>query len=147
MARNAVYAVFLLPLVAGIVFGAVVFAQATEEGYFLAESSLERSDGSIQIRGLSNTYSLSNPIEISIAVLDKSYECGDLYITIQDSAGKTVSQNGYFKECFSNSEANLPTTETYSEKIDQKGKYTMEAKMYDRDRVNSIHVKETFYIR
>ena len=147
MVKNAVYAVFLLPLVAGIVLGAAVFAQATEGGYFLSESALERSDGSIQIRGLSNTYSPSSPIEISIAVLDKSYECGDLYITIQDSTGKTVSQNGYFKECFSNSEENLPTTETYSEKIDQKGKYTIEAKMYDRGSINSIHVKETFYIR
>ena len=41
----------------------------------------------------------------------------------------------------------LPTSETYSEKADQRGKYTIEAKMYDSDHANSIHVKETFYIR
>ncbi len=143
-----VYMVFLLPLVAGIVFGAAVFAQASDEGYFLAESAhIERSDGAIQIKGLASAYLPSEPIEISIVVLDESYDCGDLYITIQDSAGKTISQNGYFKECFVDGEANLPTSETYSEKTDQRGKYTIEAKMFDRDRINSIHVKETFYIR
>ena len=86
-------------------------------------------------------------IEISIAILDKSYECGDLYITMQDSTGKTISQNGYFKECFVDDGVDLPTSETYSEKADQRGKYTIEAKMYDSDHTNSIHVKETFYIR
>ena len=105
------------------------------------------SDGAIQIKGLASAYSPSEPIEVSIAVLDESYDCGDLYITIEDSTGKTVSQNGYFKECFVDDGANLPTSETYSEKTDQRGKYTIEAKIYDRDRINSIHVKETFYIR
>ena len=124
------------------------FAQASDEGYFLAESAhMERSDGAIQIKGLASAYSPSEPIEVSIAVLDESYDCGDLYITIEDSTGKTVSQNGYFKECFVDDGANLPTSETYSEKTDQRGKYTIEAKIYDRDRINSIHVKETFYIR
>ena len=101
MARNTAYMVFLLPLVAGIVLGAAVFAYASDEGYFLAESAhMERSDGSIQIKGLAGTYSPSETIEISITILDKSYECGDLYITMQDSTGKIISQNGYFKECF-----------------------------------------------
>ena len=148
MARNTAYMVFLLPLVAGIVLGAAVFAYASDEGYFLAESAhMERSDGSIQIKGLAGTYSPSDAIEISIAILDKSYECGDLYITMQDSTGKTISQNGYFKECFVDDGIDLPTSETYSEKADQRGKYTIEAKMYDSDHANSIHVKETFYIR
>ena len=114
----------------------------------MAESAhMERSDGSIQIKGLAGTYSPSETIEISIAILDKSYECGDLYITMQDSTGKTISQNGYFKECFVDDGIDLPTSETYSEKADQRGKYTIEAKMYDSDHANSIHVKETFYIR
>ena len=39
MARNTAYMVFLLPLVAGIVLGAAVFAYASDEGYFLAESA------------------------------------------------------------------------------------------------------------
>ena len=43
-ARNTAY------IVAGIVLGAAVFAYASDEGYFLAESDhMERSDGSIQI--------------------------------------------------------------------------------------------------
>ena len=58
------YMVFLLPLVAGIVFGVAVFAQASDEGYFLAESDhMERSDGAIQIKGLASAYSPSEPIE------------------------------------------------------------------------------------
>ena len=94
---------------AGIVLGGGSHAYASDEGYFLAESDhMERSDGSIQIKGLAGTYSPSEAIEISIAILDKSYECGDLYITMQDSTGKTISQNGYFKECFVDDGVDFP---------------------------------------
>ena len=98
MARNTAYMVFLLPLVAGIVLGAAVFAYASDEGYFLAESAhMERSDGSIQIKGLAGTYSPSEAIEISIAILDKSYECGDLYITCKILQERPYPKMGILK--------------------------------------------------
>ncbi|MDI1495373.1 MAG: putative exported protein [Cenarchaeum symbiont of Oopsacas minuta] len=145
MTKNTIYVIFLLPVVAGIALGAIVFAQAIEEGYFLVNDARVEQNSDIQIRGLEHTYHPSVPIEIYVIVSDKSYDCGDLYITVYDSASKSVSQNGYFGECFVDKGVNLPTSETYSEKIDKRGKYTIEAKMYDH--IDSIRVKETFYIR
>ena len=52
--------------------------------------------------------------------------------------GKTISQNGYFKECFVDDGIDLPTSETYSEKAEQRGKYTIEAKMYDNQPIPSM---------
>ena len=45
-------------------------------------------DSSIRIIGLSNHYSVSEPIEIQVKINDSSYSCGDLYITIYP-AGKS----------------------------------------------------------
>jgi len=94
-------------------------------------------DSSIQIIGLSNHYSVSEPIEIQVKINDSSYSCGDLYITIY-SAGKSdvVAQDGFFNQCFENRSNLLPIDDNFSKIINTPGSYQIVADMVSQDLLN-----------
>ena len=94
-------------------------------------------DSSIQIIGLSNDYSVSEPIEIQVKISDSSYSCGDLYITIYP-AGKSdaVAQAGFFDQCFENGGNLLPIDDNFSKIINTPGSYQMVADMVSQDLLN-----------
>ena len=94
-------------------------------------------DSSIQIIGLSNHYSVSEPIEIQVKIRDSSYSCGDLYITIYP-AGKSdaVAQAGFFNQCFENESNLLPIDDNFSKIINNPGSYQIVADMVSKDLLN-----------
>ena len=94
-------------------------------------------DSSIQIIGLSNHYSVSEPIEIQVKIRDSSYSCGDLYITIYP-AGKSdaVAQAGFFNQCFENESNLLPIDDNFSKIINIPGSYQIVADMVSKDLLN-----------
>ena len=94
-------------------------------------------DSSIRIIGLSNHYSVSEPIEIQVKIDDSSYSCGDLYITIYP-AGKSdaVAQAGFFNQCFENGSNLLPIDDSFSKVINTPGSYQIVADMVSEDLLN-----------
>ena len=94
-------------------------------------------DSSIRIIGLSNHYSVSEPIEIQVKIDDSSYSCGDLYITIYP-AGKSdaVAQAGFFNQCFENGSNLLPIDDNFSKIINNPGSYQIVADMVSKDLLN-----------
>ena len=94
-------------------------------------------DSSIRIIGLSNHYSVSEPIEIQVKIDDSSYSCGDLYITIYP-AGKSdaVAQAGFFNQCFENGSNLLPIDDSFSKVINTPGSYQIVADMVSKDLLN-----------
>jgi hypothetical protein len=94
-------------------------------------------DSSIQIIGLSNHYSISEPIKIQVKINDSSYNCGDLYITIYPT-GKSdaVAQAGFFSQCFENVSNMLPIDDDFSKIINTPGSYQLVVDMVSKDLLN-----------
>lgn len=101
----------------------------------------------IEIIGLSNQYSTSEPIEIQVKIDDSSFDCGDLYVTIY-SAGKNdvITQNGFLEQCFEQESTVLPVGDEFSKVIDTPGSYEIVAQMVSKKLMN-ISISEVFTVK
>ena len=143
MVSSRLFVVFILPIIFSVVAGTAVMADILQKPdrelnmWPMSSHGSIDHDSSIQIIGLSNDYSVSEPIEIQVKISDSSYSCGDLYITIYP-AGKSdaVAQAGFFNQCFENGNNLLPIDDNFSKIINTPGSYQMVADMVSQDLLN-----------
>ena len=155
MARGVTYLVFLLPIVFSFVFGGAVLGQVLQEpDRELNMWQIQFSGGpivsskSIQIMGLENQYSVTEPIEIEISVTDSSFDCGNLYVTIyHESSKEVITQSGFFDQCFDKTDSLLPLDEEFSEIIDEPGNYEIKVDLSDTSQKDSISTKGKFTVK
>jgi len=140
--------VFVLPVIFSIVFGTAVMTDTLQKPdrelnmwpmTFSGESSHGKSphDSDIEIIGLANQYTISEPVQIQVKINDPTLSCGDLYITIYASgSADVVTQGGYFDQCVK--DGNLfPNNDTFSKIIDIPGSYKIIADIVSTDLTNT----------
>jgi hypothetical protein len=143
LVSSRLFVVFILPIIFSVVAGTAVMADILQKPdrelnmWPMSSHDSINHDSSIEIIGLSNHYSVSEPIEIQVKINDSSYSCGDLYITIY-SAGKSdvVAQDGFFNQCFENRSNLLPIDDNFSKIINTPGSYQIVADMVSQDLLN-----------
>ena len=142
MVSTRLFVVFILPIIFSVIVGSIVMADTLQkpdrELNMWPMSHSETSHGSsLQIIGLSNQYSLSEPIEISVKVSDFSFNCGDLYITIYNSEKTNViTQGAFFEQCFNSESILLPINDKFSKVINTPGSYQLVVDMISKDLSN-----------
>ncbi len=153
MVTKKVFVVFVLPIIFSLVFGSAVMADILQKpNRELNMWPMSSSEGfssyttPIEIVGLSNQYSTSEPIEIQVKIDDVSFDCGDLYVTIY-STGKNdvITQSGFFDQCFEQGSNILPVEDEFSKVIDTPGSYKIVVEMVSKKLMN-ISSSETFTI-
>ena len=103
-------------------------------------------DSNIEIIGLENQYSVSEPVQIQVKINDSSFSCGDLYITIYTSGSSdVVTQGGFFNQCVKNGNL-LPNNDNFSKIIDSPGSYKIVADVVSTD-LSNISTSGTFTIK
>ena len=134
--------VFVLPVIFSIVFGSAVMADTLQKPdrelnmwpmTFSGESSHGKSShgSDLEIIGLSNQYTISEPVQIQVKINDSSLSCGDLYITIYTSGSADVV---------------FPNNDTFSKIIDTPGSYKIVADIVSTDLTN-ISTSGTFTVK
>jgi hypothetical protein len=154
LVKGVTYVVYVLPVVFSLIFGSVVMADILQEPgrelNLLRVGSIGGNlhDDPLKIIGLETQYSISEPIQIQVFVEEQSFSCGDLYVTIY-IVGKenAVTQSGYFKQCFDDSNQFLPIEDQFSEIIDIPGRYELVVDMLDNDQENSITTSGEFIVK
>ena len=104
-------------------------------------------DDSIEIMGLKQQYSISEPVQIQVIIDDSSFTCGDLYVTISTTTKNVITQSGYFEQCFGANNSFLPINEEFSEIVDAPGRYELEVKILDKTQKNSITTRKEFTVK
>ena len=150
--RGILYAVYLIPVIFSILFGSIVMADVLQEPdrelkFWRSGSSENSHDSNMQIIGLAQQYSTSNPVKILVSVDDFSFDCGDLYVTIYASNGDVVTQNGFLEQCFAQNKSQLPIEDEFSEVIDIPGQYKLVAEIRDKAQNNKISISEKFTVK
>ena len=144
MVSSKLIIVFVLPIIFSIIFGSAVMVDILQKpdrelnmwpmSFFEGSTS---HDSSLKIIGLSNQYLISEPIEVQVKVIDSSFSCGDLYITIYDSVNNdVVIQGGFFNQCLKNGNL-FPINETFSKVITVTGSYHLVADVVSADLSNT----------
>jgi len=152
MVTKKVFLVFGLPVIFSIIFGSVVLNDILQEPnrelnmWPMSFSEDTSHDTIIEIIGLSNQYSTSEPVEIQIKVNNISFDCGDLYVTIYSSGKNVVTQGGYFEQCFEDGNYLLPIGDTFSEIVDTPGSYEIVAEMVSKE-LKNISIRGIFTIK
>jgi len=154
MVRGVTYVVYVLPIVFSVIFGSIVMADILQdpgrELNLLQVGSMEISSHNepIKIIGLEKQYSISEPVQIQVIVDEKSFSCGDLYVTIYTSDKENaVTQSGYFQQCFDDDNPFLPIKEKFSEVIETPGQYSLVVDLLDKNQKNSITTSEKFTVK
>jgi hypothetical protein len=154
MARGGTYVVYVLPVVFSVIFGSVVMVDILQdpgrELNLLQVGSIEERlhNESLEIIGLKKQYSISEPVQIQVIVDDLTFSCGDLYITIYTSEKEnTVTQSGYFIQCFDDNNPFLPIKDRFSEVVDIPGQYELVVDLLDKSQKNSITTSEKFTVK
>jgi hypothetical protein len=152
MVSSKLIVVFVLPVVFSIIFGSAVMADTLQKPdrelnmwpMTFSGNSLHNSD--IQIIGLSNQYSASEPIEIQVKINDSSFTCGDLYITVYASeSSDVITQGGFFNQCIK--DGNLfPINDKFSKVITVFGSYKIVADVVSTD-LSNISTTGTFTVK
>ena len=144
--------VFVLPVIFSIVFGSAVMADTLQKPdrelnmWPMTFSGDSSHDSDIEIIGLSNQYTISEPVQIQVKINDSSLSCGDLYITIYVSgSADVVTQGGYFNQCVKDGKL-FPNNDTFSKIIDTPGSYKIVADIVSTDLTN-ISTTGTFTIK
>ena len=143
MVSTRLFIVFILPIIFSVVVGSIVMIDILQKPdrelnmWPMSSQNSITHDSSLQIIGLSNHYSISEPIEIQVKINDSSYNCGDLYITIYPT-GKSdaVAQAGFFSQCFENVSNLLPIGDDFSKIINTPGSYQLVVDMVSKDLLN-----------
>ena len=153
MVTKKVFLVFGLPVIFSIIFGSAVLTDILQEPnrelnmWPMSFSEGTSHNAMIEIIGLSNQYSTSEPVEIKINVNDNSFDCGDLYVTIY-SSGKSdvVTQGGYFEQCFEEGNYLLPIDDAFSVIVDTPGSYEIVAEMVSKE-LKNISIRGIFTVK
>lgn len=154
MGKGVAYAVFILPVVFTVIFSAAVMAGALNELerdldmlYFISNEKRISHDNNIDILGLKNQYTVSEPVQVQVQVDDESFECGDLYITIHSEDKKSViTQSGFFSQCYDGSGL-LPVDDQFSEIIADPGSYELTVQLRDTSQRNTITESDKFTVK
>ena len=110
--------------------------------------SHNNSKDALEILGLLEQYSSSQPIQIQIDVKDSTLDCGDLYVTIYSSPQKSViSQNAFFNQCFVKNGSFLPIDDTFTEIVDTPGNYILQVEMKDQSLKNTVTTSSPFIVK
>ena len=152
MVSSKVIVVFVLPVVFSIIFGSAVMADTLQKPdrelnmWPMTFSGNSSHDSDIEIIGLSNQYSASEPIEIQVKINDSSFTCGDLYITVYASeSSDVITQGGFFNQCVKNGNL-LPNNDNFSKIIDSPGSYKIVADVVSTD-LSNISTTGTFTVK
>ena len=152
MASSRLIIVFVLPIIFSIIFGSVVMADTLQKPdrelnmWPMTFSGNSSHDSDIEIIGLENQYSVSEPVQIQVKINDSSFSCGDLYITIYTSGSSdVVTQGGFFNQCVKNGNL-LPNNDNFSKIIDSPGSYKIVADVVSTD-LSNISTSGTFTIK
>ena len=148
MVKKSVFVVYALPIICSVALGSFVMADALQSpdrelnmlqfGGSTGESIFR--SGSLVFIGLSSEYVESDTINLQIQVNDKAFNCGDIYMTIYDigvSPKEVITQTGYFKQCYADTNKNLPIGENFSESLDS-GKYEIIIELYNENYQRNI---------
>ena len=152
MASSKVIIVFVLPVIFSIIFGSAVMADTLQKPdrelnmWPMTFSGNSSHDSDIEIIGLENQYSVSEPVQIQVKINDSSFSCGDLYITIYTSGSSdVVTQGGFFNQCVKNGNL-LPNNDNFSKIIDSPGSYKIVADIVSTD-LSNISTSGIFTIK
>ena len=152
MASSKVIIVFVLPVIFSIIFGSAVMADTLQKPdrelnmWPMTFSGNSSHDSDIEIIGLENQYSVSEPVQIQVKINDSSFSCGDLYITIYTSGSSdVVTQGGFFNQCVKNGNL-LPNNDNFSKIIDSPGSYKIVADVVSTD-LSNISTSGIFTIK
>ena len=152
MASSKVIIVFVLPVIFSIIFGSAVMADTLQKPdrelnmWPMTFSGHSSHDSDVEIIGLENQYSVSEPVQIQVKINDPSFSCGDLYITIYASGSSdVVTQGGFFNQCVKNGNL-LPNNDNFSKIIDSPGSYKIVADVVSTD-LSNISTSGTFTIK
>ena len=152
MVTKKVFLVFGLPVIFSVIFGSVVLNDILQEPnrelnmWPMSFSETSSHDAIIEIIGLSNQYSTSEPVEIKINVNDSSFDCGDLYVTIYSSEKNVITQGGYFEQCFEEGNYLLPIGDSFSEIVDIPGSYEIVVEMVSKE-LKNISIRGIFTVK
>lgn len=124
-----IFVVFVLPVILSVALGTAVLngvvAQPDRELNMWPFGGGHGSSGHlVWIIGLSEEYSTSEPVEVALQVGSLPFSCGDIYVTIYDTASNTaVTQSGFLSQCF---DMQNPIHQVgFSEIIDTPGSYAL----------------------
>lgn len=134
MARRVVYIVFLLPIVISVPIASFVLIGMLDDtgSAFSGPMINDNNDiASISFVGLEDEYLVSQPIQITAKITNQDFDCGDVYIVIYDNNNTPISQNAFFKQCFSQNESIVPVKDVLSETLDTAGKYEIVLEIID----------------
>ena len=152
MVSSKLIVVFVLPVVFSIIFGSAVMADTLQKPdrelnmWPMTFSGHSSHDSDVEIIGLENQYSVSEPVQIQVKINDPSFSCGDLYITIYTSGSSdVVTQGGFFNQCVKNGNL-LPNNDNFSKIIDSTGSYKIVADVVSTD-LSNISTTGTFTIK
>ena len=154
MATKRVFIVYVLPVIFSIILGSAVLSdilQKPDRELNMWPMSNHKGEIShtapIEIIGLSNQYTTTEPVEIQVKIDDSSFDCGDLYITIY-SSGKSnvITQGGFFEQCFESGSKTIPVGEEFSKIVDTPGSYEIVAEMVSKQ-LKNISTKGTFTVK
>ena len=152
--RGILYAVFLLPVLFSMIFGTVVMADILQKPdrelnlwRFGKGSHDEPRSELVEITGLEEQYTTSQPVTLEVIVSDPAFECGDLYITIYSDDDLSITQRGFFNQCVEQDQSILPVDERFSEIIDVPGTYRAVIELTDNNQQNSLVTSEMFTVK
>lgn len=154
MVTKRVFIVYVLPVIFSIIVGSAVLSDILQKPdrelnmWPMSNSIGEISHNvPIEIIGLSNQYTTTEPVEIQVKIDDSSFDCGDLYITIYSSGKSSViTQGGFFEQCFESGSKILPVDEEFSKIVDAPGSYEIVAEMVSKQ-LKNISTKGTFTVK
>ena len=156
--QNPALVVFIFPVVISLFFGTFVMAEVLKEPErelnmwpfkFSTGGGIIQSEG-MKITGLASQYSTSQAIEIEVSILDPTFDCGDLYITIYDlghPSKQVVTQSGYFDQCYQKNNQKLPMDDEFSETIESPGQYEILIEMKDKSYKKMVFASEKFTVK
>ncbi len=167
MATKRVFIVYVLPVIFSIIIGSAVLSDilqkpdrelnmwpmsnsqgGTSHNAPIPNFQAGTSDNTpIEIIGLSNQYTTTEPVEIQVKIDDSSFNCGDLYITIY-SSGKSdvITQGGFLEQCFESGSKIIPVGDEFSKIIDTPGSYVIVTQMVSKQ-LKNISAEGTFTVK
>jgi hypothetical protein len=155
--RSTALVVFLFPVVISLFFGTMVLGEVLKEPErnldlwpFGTSGTVILQRDAMKINGLQESYSVSQPIEITVSVSDTIFDCGDLYITIYDiskTPNEVITQSGFFGQCYAASNLVMPINDKFSETIDVPGQYQIVAEINDKGFKKTLTASEQFIVK
>ena len=152
MVSSKLVVVFVLPVIFSIIFGSAVMADTLQKPdrelnlWPMTFSGHSSHDSALEIIGLSNQYSVDEPVEIQVKINDSSFNCGDLYITVYASeSSDVVTQGGFFNQCVKDGNF-FPINDKFSKVITVSGSYKIIADVVSTD-LSNISTTGTFTVK